>query len=218
MRLATLVLFTLLALTTIANADARRYAPGEIRVGQRVRTDPSQIHQWQNCTVTAINMQINAPREIDTYTVVCDPHDGYRSTYTVIADTAHILPGGAAAKGGAVHHKPPTDIARGSAGGAFKNGTYHCLIGYRVMLTYGDFVISGNHYTFHPGDGGPTTSGTYGLNGDGSMAWHGDYGVINRPPAHVFEAGKEAYVPNSFYFRYRPKPGGTDETMSCRIR
>lgn len=96
-----------------------------------------------------------------------------------------------------------------------RDGTYHCLIGFRTMLTYGDFRISGNAYTFTPAGRGPGGKGTYEVGRDGEIRWHGDIGAINRPPASVFRSAREGGVADSFFFRYRPRPG-SDQTASCR--
>lgn len=62
--------------------------------------------------------------------------------------------------------------------GFLRNGTYNCILGFRVMLTLGTMTLNGNSYRFHPPQG-PDTTGTFTPTAKG-ITWNGDVGVIKR--------------------------------------
>lgn len=80
-------------MTTKAQDEPKRYKEGDIKVGDRVETDPSAMNQWLKCTVTKINYWIVKPTEIDSFTVRCDGSSTTPPrTFQVIADSAHLRP------------------------------------------------------------------------------------------------------------------------------
>lgn len=85
--------FALTAFGARAQDEPRRYKEGEVKVGDRVETDPSAMNQWLKCTVTKVNYWVVRPTEIDTFTVRCDGSATTPPrTFQVIADSAHLRP------------------------------------------------------------------------------------------------------------------------------
>lgn len=100
--LATLITAAFAASAVTKNAKAQdephRFKEGEIKVGDRVKADPSAMNQWLNCTVTKINYWVVNPSEIDSFAIRCDAIAGMPwQRYQVPADSDHIKPGAPAA-------------------------------------------------------------------------------------------------------------------------
>ena len=223
--------FALVMLACFSAAGAaQRYRVGQITTGEHVLADPTAMHHWIACTVTAVNPAITDPGEINNVTILC-----HGTTFVAIADADHLRPGGS---GGAVSSSVSSArnvaahaatsraasstrvaAATGAPPATLSGGKYHCKIGYGVaMLTYGDFILSGNSYTFIPANGVASQGGrgTFHINADRSITWTGDVGVINRPPAHVVRSRLDGVVKNTFAFEYQPLPGMLTQFDSCR--
>ena len=83
--------------TTAHAQEARRYAIGEIKVGDTISADPSALKHWLTCRVTKVRPLLANPRLIDGMEAVCETPNG-PLVQGIIGDTDHARPISAAAQ------------------------------------------------------------------------------------------------------------------------
>jgi hypothetical protein len=97
---------------------------------------------------------------------------------------------------------------------ALAEGSYDCSVAVGMgIMAMGHMDIRGNTYRFRPYDKVTDGFSSYTMAANGALQWSGPMGGLKETPSVLTESLKTDY---GFYVKYRTKPGGWIDTMSCR--